>query len=188
MVSAVISVEGHMKHSATEHVGGWPMHLHPGALRWTWASSHYEDTISFYRDVVGLPVIGEFTHSFGEDGTVFGLPDTGTQVEIVRAHGDRGHRGAFDQLVLYLDDADAVTAATAPLLEHGFRPDPERHAYWQANGAVVHRDPDGRALVFAPWVYGRDPDPFDRHSSGPRPAAGGESVQLRGHGDDKSRP
>jgi NAD(P)H-dependent FMN reductase len=36
---------------------------------------------------IGLPIIGEFKDSFGEDdGTIFGLPDTSVQIEIIRAH------------------------------------------------------------------------------------------------------
>jgi catechol 2,3-dioxygenase-like lactoylglutathione lyase family enzyme len=146
-----------VKETTTRTTGTWPARLRPGALRWTWASRHYEDTISFYRDVVGLPVIDDFPDSFGEDGTIFGLPDTGTQMEVVRARHGHQDRGAFDQLVLYLQDAEAVSAATAPLAEHGLRPDPEPHPYWRANGGITYRDPDGRALVFAPWVYGRHP-------------------------------
>ena len=141
----------------------WPAHVRPGALRFAHASGHYDETIPFYRDVVGLPVIGGFTGSFGEDGTVFGLPDTSVQLEIVRAHGSiEAAAGEFDQLVLYLADADAVTAATAPLHSAGLVPTPSPHPYWAANGAVVFRDPDGRDVVFAPWVYGREPDPIDR--------------------------
>lgn len=154
-----------MDNAVPEPVGAWPAHLRPGALRWARSSSHYEDTISFYRDAVGLPVIGEFGNSFGEDGTIFGLPDAGTQMEIIRGHGSEDPC-AFDQLVLYLDDAEAVTAATAPLRERGFSPDPDPHPYWEANGAVLYRDPDGRVLVFAPWVYGVQPDPIDRHADG----------------------
>ena len=151
-----------MNKARTEPIGAWPAHLHPGALRWARSSGHYDDTISFYRDVIGLPVVDEFTDSFGEDGTIFGLPDTGTQMEIIRGT-DGEDRGAFDQLVFYLDDAQAVTAATAPLHARGIRPDPEPHPYWQANGAVTYRDPDGRAVVYAPWVYGVVPDPINQH-------------------------
>ena len=53
-------------------------------------------------------------------------------------------------------------------------PDPNPHGYWSANGAVVFRDPDGRGVVFAPWVYGRDPDPAD----------GGGEVTHAGVDDD----
>jgi len=141
----------------------WPSHLRPGALRFAHLSARYDETIPFYRDVVGLPVVGGFTGSFGEDGTIFGLPDTTVQLEVVRARGrDELAAGEFDQLVLYLADADAVATATAPLRAAGLEPNPTPHPYWAANGAVVFRDPDGRDVVFAPWVYGREPDPIDR--------------------------
>jgi predicted N-acetyltransferase YhbS len=154
---------------------GWPAHLTPGALRWARASNRYDETVSFYRDLVGLPVVDEFTSSYGEDGTIFGLPDTAVQMEIVRAHPGSVAVGGFDQLVFYLDDRDALATATARLLDAGLTPDPTQHAYWQANGAVTVRDPDGRSLVFAPWVYGRVPDPVDR----PEPHAPPRPVRRR---------
>jgi GNAT superfamily N-acetyltransferase len=141
---------------------GWPDHLGPGALRWARASNRYDETVCFYRDLVGLPVVGEFTSSYGEDGTIFGLPDTTVQMEIVRAHPGLVPVVGTDQLVLYLEDQDALAEAASPLLDAGLLPDPAPHAYWEANGALTFRDPDGRGLVLAPWVYGRVADPVDR--------------------------
>src|SRR5690242_12796932 len=69
----------------TDHLT-WPDHLHPGAVRFAHVSSAYEASVAFYRDLVGLPVIEDFSSSFGEDGTIVGLPDTTLQLEIVRAH------------------------------------------------------------------------------------------------------
>src|SRR4051794_1339041 len=138
----------------------WPPHLRPGAVRFARTSKNYDETIAFYRDIVGLPVVGEFAGSFGEDGAIFGFPDTRVQLEIVRAHGD-AQSGTFDQLVFYLDSAEAVDEATAPLRAAGLAPLDDPHPYWAANGAVMFRDPDGRDVVFAPWVYGRDPDPAE---------------------------
>jgi GNAT superfamily N-acetyltransferase len=138
----------------------WPVHLRPGAIRFARTSRHYDETIAFYRDVVGLPVIGEFSGSFGEDGTIFGFPDATVQLEIVRAH-DAAAPSGWDQLVLYLSGAAAVEAAVAPLLRAGLTPISDPHPYWSANGAAIFRDPDGRDVVFAPWVYGRDPEPKD---------------------------
>jgi GNAT superfamily N-acetyltransferase len=139
----------------------WPSHLRPGAVRFGRASEHYDRTIAFYRDLVGLPVVGEFSASFGEDGTIFGLPDTTVQLEIIRAHGPTTAAG-FDQLVLYLDSAAAVDAATAPLRAAGLTANPDPHPYWAANGAVTYRDPDGREVVYAPWVYGCQPEPVEQ--------------------------
>ena len=85
----------------------------------------------------------------------------GTQMEIVRAQGGGSPRGGLDQLVLYLDSADAVTRAGQPLRARGVDAEAVQHPYWAANGAASYRDPDGREIVFAPWVYGRDPQPSD---------------------------
>ena len=151
---------------------GWPAHLGPGALRWARASNRYDETVSFYRDLVGLPVVGEFTSSYGEDGTIFGLPDTTVQLEIVRAHPGLIPIEGLDQVVLYLEDENALATASTKLQNAGLTADPGQHAYWEANGAVTFRDPDGRGLVLAPWVYGRVPDPVDRPAapSAPTPA------------------
>lgn len=158
----------------------WPAHLHPGAVRFAHVSQHYEASVAFYRDLVGLPVVDEFTASFGEDGTIFGLPGTALQLEIVRARQE-APPPVFDQLILYLDSPDAVETATGPLRDAGFSPEPLLHPYWAANGAVLYRDPDGYDVVFAPWVYGRDPDPIDRDGA----PSGSEAIRLDWYGGDR---
>ena len=137
----------------------WPEHLRPGAVRFARSSSHYDQTVPFYRDLLGLPVVGEFADSFGEEGTIFGLPDTRSQLEIVRARRVIAAADPLDMLVLYLPGTAAVAAATAPLRTAGAPRDPTPHPYWVARGGVVHLDPDGRRVVFAPWIYGAEPEP-----------------------------
>jgi GNAT superfamily N-acetyltransferase len=153
-------------------------------LRWARASSHYEATVAFYRDLVGLPIVGDFAGSFGDDGTIFGLPDTRTQLEIVRAHNADEPTGSVDQLVLYLSDPAAVARATKTLRQQGFTPDSSPPAYWAANGAVIFDDPDGRGVVFAPWVYGRDPEPADVEANGP--SAADFHVEVHEYLDDRA--
>jgi hypothetical protein len=118
--------------------GRWPEHLPVGAVRVGRTSALYDQTIRFYRDLVGLPVLERFAASYGEDGTIFGLPDTSVQLEIVRSVAPVVPADRIDMLVFYLPDAAA------------------QHPYWQANGGVTYRDPDGRQVVFVSWVYGRD--------------------------------
>ena len=94
----------------------WPEHLaRTGAIRFSRSSAHYDPTVAFYRDVLGLPLIGEFTESFGEDGTIFGLPGLPIHLEIVRARGPAPEVDPLDQLVFYLSGAAAVAVATARL-------------------------------------------------------------------------
>ena len=137
----------------------WPAHLTPGAVRLSYASANYDATLAFYRDIVGLPLLTEFRDSFGEDGAVFGLPTFDTHLEIVRARAEQRPADALDQLVFYLSGTATATAAAAPLEMASTPRDPEPHPYWLARGATTYLDPDGRRVVFAPWVFGREPEP-----------------------------
>jgi YycE-like N-terminal domain len=51
----------------------WPAHLPAGALRVVRWSARYEETVTFYRDTIGLPVLETFHDSYGLDGTILGL-------------------------------------------------------------------------------------------------------------------
>ena len=52
----------------------------------------------------------------------------------------------------------AQQAAIARLQAAGLAP-VQQHPYWEATGAVTYRDPDGREVVFAPFVFGvNEPD------------------------------
>ena len=137
----------------------WPEHLAPGAVRFSRSSEHYDRTVAFYRDFVGLPFIAEFTGSFGEDGTILGLPGLSTHVEIVRSRGAAGDVDPLDALVFYLSGASSVAAATARLRAAGAPMDPAPHPYWAARGGVTFLDPDGRRVVYAPWVFGLETEP-----------------------------
>ena len=55
-----------------------------GALRVVRWSAHYDQTVSFYRDIVGLPVLETFRDSYGLDGTILALPGGPVHLEIVR--------------------------------------------------------------------------------------------------------
>src|SRR3954451_9830316 len=114
----------------------WPPGLRPGALRFTRSSSSYDRTIPFYRDLLGLPIGGECAGSFGEDGTIFGLPDSRVQLEIVRGHGAPTAPDPLDMLVLYFSGAEAAGAARAPLRAAGVPEDPAPHPYWAARGGL----------------------------------------------------
>ena len=100
-------------------------------------------------------MLESFTASYGEDGTIFGLPDTSVQLEIVRSTEPvvRVHR--IDTLVFYLPDEAAQQQLIARMADAGLEPT-SQHPYWNANGGVTYQDPDGREVVFVSWVYGRD--------------------------------
>src|SRR5690349_6754312 len=71
--------------SAQPRQARWPAHLPAGALRVVRWSARYEETVTFYRDTIGLPVLETFHDSYGLDGTILGLPGGQVHLEIVRA-------------------------------------------------------------------------------------------------------
>jgi energy-coupling factor transport system substrate-specific component len=130
----------------------WPEHLPVGALRVVRWSARYGETVTFYRDVIGLPVLETFHDSYGLDGTILGLPGTPVHLEIVRLTDARHPTPGLDQLVLYLPDAAAQERIMARLAAAGVEPIAQID-YWQTHGGVTYPDPDGREVVFAPWIY-----------------------------------
>jgi hypothetical protein len=133
----------------------WPEHLAVGALRIGRSSAHYEQTVHFYWDLVGLPVLESFKGSYGEDGTIFGLPDTSVQLELVRSAEPILRTDRIAKLVFYLADEVAPERMIARMAAAGAEPT-SQHPDWHANGGVTYQDPDGRQVVFVSWVYGRD--------------------------------
>jgi catechol 2,3-dioxygenase-like lactoylglutathione lyase family enzyme len=132
--------------------GQWPEHLRVGALRVVRWSARYDETVTFYRDIVGLPVLETFHASYGLDGTILGLPGGPVHLEIVRLPDARRPAPGLDQLVFYLPDVAAQEGVRARLAAAGVHPVPQID-YWEDNGGVTYRDPDGREVVFASWIY-----------------------------------
>jgi YycE-like C-terminal domain/YycE-like N-terminal domain len=143
---------------------GWPDELALiGAIRFARRSTQFESTVQFYRDLVGLPLVATFGDSYGSNGAIFGLPGTALTFEIVEADEPIAV-DAGDQLCLYFPDATAQQQATARLSAVGLAPT-ESHPYWAATGAVTYRDPDGREVVFAPFIFGVN-EPVESSASG----------------------
>ncbi|MGA8547372.1 MAG: VOC family protein [Mycobacterium sp.] len=142
----------------------WPEELASiGAIRFARRSAQFEPTVQFYRDLVGLPLYATFGDSYGSTGAIFGLPGSALTFEIVKAD-EPVAVDAHEQLCLYFPDATAQQQATARLSRARIQP-VESHPYWAAVGAVTYRDPDGREIVFAPFIFGLN-EPAESDASG----------------------
>ena len=142
----------------------WPQELSTiGALRFARRSAHFDETVSFYRDLVGLPLCATFGDSYGSNGAIFGLPESSLTFEIVEAI-QPVPIDSQEQLCLYFPDVAAQQRAITRLGAAGIDP-VDSHPYWAATGSVTYRDPDGREVVFAPFIFGVN-EPIESNITG----------------------
>ena len=134
-----------------------------GAIRIARRSAQFEPTVRFYRELVGLPLRATFAGSYGSTGAIFGLPGSAVTFEIVDAT-EPVAVDSYEQLCLYFPDGSAQHQATARLRAAGINP-VASHSYWVATGPVTYRDPDGREVVFAPFIFGVN-EPVEVGASG----------------------
>ena len=133
----------------------WPRELTSiGAIRFGRTYYHYNEAVRFFRDLIGLPLYEQFEGSYGENGSIFGLPDSAFTFEIVQG-AELIPVSAYDALCLYFPHQEAQQAAMSRLKAAGVEPS-RSHRYWVANSGVTYVDPDGHQVVFAPFIYGRN--------------------------------
>jgi catechol 2,3-dioxygenase-like lactoylglutathione lyase family enzyme len=131
----------------------WPPGLvEIGAIRFARRCYRFEETVRFYRDLVGLPLHETFEASYGATGAIFALPGPSLTFELVQSD-DPGAGDVHEQICLYFPESRAQSAAQQRLRAEGVEP-VKSHPYWEATGAVTYLDPDGHGVVFAPFVYG----------------------------------
>ncbi len=128
-----------------------------GAVRFARRSTNFAATVKFYRELVGLPLYATFEESYGSTGAIFGMPGSTLTFEIVEATEPIAVDD-HEQLCLYFPDQTRQRAATRQLRAAGMEP-VRSHPYWAATGAETYRDPDGREVVFAPFVFGVNEPP-----------------------------
>jgi catechol 2,3-dioxygenase-like lactoylglutathione lyase family enzyme len=115
-----------------------------------------EAAAAFYRDALGLPVLGSFEDHDGFSGLILGVPDASRQLELVASPDAEPAPTAEDQLVLYLGSAAAVEAAAARIGAAGYEPRSSPNPYWANVRAVCFVDPDGYWLVLSPQSWTDD--------------------------------
>jgi len=115
---------------------------------------NFEAVVSFYGELVGLPILASFENHDGYSGVVFAISGASRQLEIVFQEGAAPSPTPEDQLVLYLGSAERVAEDAARIRSGGFEPAVSPNPYWARAGAVCFVDPDGYRLLLSPdsWV------------------------------------
>jgi hypothetical protein len=145
----------------------WPAGLPAGGFRIARRSNHLAEAVAFYRDLVGLPLLMAFQGADtpdGLDGAIFGLPGMAATLELLDGGGD-APVDPHEELVIYLPGEGARDVAAQRLTEAGLAP-VTPYQYWIANDSLAFADPDGRQVIFAPWIFGQESSPARRKAAG----------------------
>jgi len=102
---------------------------------------HYNEAARFFRDLIGLPLYEQFEGSYGENGSIFRLPDSAVTFEIVQGT-DLIPARRTTRCACTSPDQEAQQAAMSRLKAAGVEPS-RSHPYWVATGGVTYADPDG---------------------------------------------
>lgn len=104
--------------------------------------------LPFYRDGLGLQVLGSFEDHEGFDGIMLGQLKGPYHFEFTHQRGHRVGRAPSQDhlLVFYLPQVQAWTEAVSRMQAAGFAPLPAYNPYWDQWGKTFE-DPDGYRLV-----------------------------------------
>jgi len=107
-----------------------------------------EKVVEFYRDGLGLPVIGKFDDHEGYDGVIFGMPDASYQLEFTQhKDGSPGTAPSRDNLtVFYIEDETKLQEIVTRLSAMGYGDVAPENPYWTGKSVTIP-DPDGWHVV-----------------------------------------
>jgi len=104
--------------------------------------------VTFYRDGLGMEVLGEFSDHDGFSGVMLGHEGASYHLEFTQKTGHRAGRAPTKDnlLVFYLPEESEWRAAIARLEGIGCRPVEAFNPYWDQRGRTFE-DPDGYRVV-----------------------------------------
>ena len=124
------------------------------ALRVARATDDLDALLPFYRDALGLAVLGRFEDHDGFDGLMLGRKGAPYHLEFTRRRGHGAGRAPTQDnlLVFYLPDLEEWRAAVQRMRDRGFAPVRAFNPYWDRDG-LTFEDPDGYRVVLqhAAW-------------------------------------
>jgi catechol 2,3-dioxygenase-like lactoylglutathione lyase family enzyme len=129
-------------------INGWPPSLPAVQLRIARPTARLDEVVRFYRDGLGLEIIGSFEDHAGYSGVMLGLPGHEYHLEFTsHTMGSPCQSPTKDNLlVFYIPDTEAIARLTLRLGGMGYSAAQPENPYWEQQGTTFE-DPDGWRVV-----------------------------------------
>ncbi len=120
------------------------------AIRIARPTDRLQEVVRFYRDGLGLPVIGSFHGHAGYDGVMLGMPDERCHLEFTHhENGSPCPAPTRDNLLVFcIPDDQQLRALKARLQTMGYESVQPENPYWLEK-SWTFEDPDGWRVVLA---------------------------------------
>ncbi len=105
-----------------------------------------DQVVAFYRDALGLAIIGHFENHAGYSGVMLGLPGAQFHLEFTNAGSPCPAPSKDNLLVFYLPNAERYLFALQRMTQYGHSPAEPENPYWKAKSKTFE-DPDGWRVV-----------------------------------------
>ena len=117
-------------------------------LRVARPTNDIQKLLPFYRDALGLSVLGSFEDHQGFDGIMLGFPKSFFHLEFTLHHGHFSPSAPTKEnlLVFYYPDEHEWKNIINRFLKFGFEPVSSNNPYWNKKG-ITFEDPDGYRIV-----------------------------------------
>ncbi|MDC0314036.1 VOC family protein [Flavobacteriales bacterium] len=110
-------------------------------------TDNLEPIIKFYRDLLGLEVIGEFNNHDKYDGVFIGKVGLNWHLEFTTSEESPKHQTDKDDLlVFYLESEEEYISVKQKFDDNGLSSVQSKNPYWNNNGST-YLDPDGFRIV-----------------------------------------
>lgn len=111
-------------------------------------TNKFSEVISFYKDGMGMQILGGFDNRNGFDGLYLGFPESHYFLEVTTNKNKESItlNEKSDYLVFYVSDLNKLSLMELKLNVLGYFSIKVSDTYW-ANKGVVFEDPDGWKIV-----------------------------------------
>lgn len=102
----------------------------------------------FYRDILGLEIIGSFNDHDAYDGVFLGIPGASWHLEFTVSNEAPVHTPDEDDLLVFYVTEELHGTLTDKLKAAGVPEVTAKNPYWKNNG-ITFSDPDGFRIVIS---------------------------------------